>query len=132
MTAIFTYGSLMFADVWSRVVRGDYHQVAAILPGYRRHRIHNETFPAVIKGHMTNQVSGILYLDIDSDDLARLDEFEGDYYRRETVDVISAENIIRAETYILRDEFIHLLDECGWDAAEFAQQHLAAFLKHYL
>jgi gamma-glutamylcyclotransferase (GGCT)/AIG2-like uncharacterized protein YtfP len=128
MNAVFTYGSLMFADVWSRVVRGEYLQACAILPGYRLRAIREETFPAIIKTGNNDQVSGILYLDIDNSDLARLDEFEGDYYRRETVSVISAGKTIRAETFSLRAEFIHLLDERGWDAAEFERRDLKNFI----
>ena len=128
MNAVFTYGSLMFEAVWSRVVHDNYHQTAAILPGYRLHGLRNETFPAIIKSGSNDQVSGILYLAISDDDCARLDEFEGDYYQRETVSVISADKTILAETYILRDEFIHLLDKNGWDAEQFERQHLANFI----
>jgi gamma-glutamylcyclotransferase (GGCT)/AIG2-like uncharacterized protein YtfP len=130
MNAVFTYGSLMFDAVWSRIVRGDYHQAMAILPGYRLHGIRDETFPAIIQTGSNDQVNGILYFAISDDDLLRLDAFEGDYYRRETVSVICDGKTIRAETYSLRDEFIDLLDERDWDAAEFEHRDLKKFINN--
>ena len=47
---VFTYGSLMYEAVWSRVVRGQYPWVAARLPGFRRLAIRDAAYPAVVPG----------------------------------------------------------------------------------
>lgn len=132
MTTLFTYGSLMFDDVWSRVVRGHYTKSAAILRGYALHRLRNETFPAIIHAGSNARVSGWLYSGIDDIDLARLDAFEGDYYRRERIAVLCDGKNLPALTYILRDEFIGLLDGHEWNAADFERDHLDTFIKDYL
>ena len=45
---LFTYGSLMFPQVWSVVVRGDYKKQSARLHGHQRRSIKGETYPAAI------------------------------------------------------------------------------------
>lgn len=101
MTAhVFTYGSLMFSQVWERVVRGRYRSVRATLPGFARYVIKGETYPGMV-AEAGAQVEGVLYFDVDGDDLAALDAFEGIDYRRDRVAVL-AESGERAEacTYI--------------------------------
>ncbi len=94
MSHVFTYGSLMFPDVWSLVVAGRYAGVRATLAGHARFAIRDELYPGmVVRPDAT--VDGILYLDVDEADLARLDRFEGDDYRRATVAVSCADGVAR-------------------------------------
>lgn len=137
--SIFTYGSLQFDEVWTRVVRGRYQKSSAVLSNYRLHTLRNETFPAIVPARAADQVNGYVYMDIDTDDLRRLDEFEGDYYRRETVVVSTVHHQTHnALVYVLRDEFFDLLNhtdsqrDCEWDAEQFRREHLADFIKAYL
>jgi gamma-glutamylcyclotransferase (GGCT)/AIG2-like uncharacterized protein YtfP len=62
MNNVFTYGSLMFDAVWSRVVRGHYRSAEAILSGYRMLSIREESFPAMIQDIAEDQVVGKVYL----------------------------------------------------------------------
>jgi len=74
----------------------------------------------------------VRFISIDSNDLALLDDFEGDYYRREAVSVISEGRAIVAQAYWLRDEFHELLDSKPWRGDEFERDHLAEFIRKYL
>jgi gamma-glutamylcyclotransferase (GGCT)/AIG2-like uncharacterized protein YtfP len=85
-THIFTYGSLMFPQVWQRVVRGAYRSAAARLDGHARFEISGETYPGVIAAAGA-AVSGVLYFDVSAEDVAALDAFEGSEYRRDSVAV---------------------------------------------
>ena len=78
---IFTYGSLMFPNVWEQVVRGRYASVKAALEDHARYAIAGESYPGMV-AQTGATVEGILYLDIDAADIARLDTFEGHDYRR--------------------------------------------------
>ncbi len=106
---IFTYGSLMFPAVWTRVVAGCYRSTGACLAGFRRRRVRGEDYPCLERsagedgngddggdgGHCGDggntgdggdhgQVMGVLYLDVAPADIASLDAFEGaDYCRIE-------------------------------------------------
>lgn len=81
---VFTYGSLMFAPVWNRVVAGSYRSAPARARGYRRFAVRGASYPAVLPDAPA-AVIGRVYFDVAGDDLARLDAFEGDEYRRDTI-----------------------------------------------
>jgi gamma-glutamylcyclotransferase (GGCT)/AIG2-like uncharacterized protein YtfP len=97
---VFTYGSLMFPQVWQRVVRGEYRFARATAAGYARYAITGETYPGMV-GQAGSAVQGVLYFDVGPQDLAALDAFEGGEYRREEIDVtLDAGETVRASTYI--------------------------------
>jgi gamma-glutamylcyclotransferase (GGCT)/AIG2-like uncharacterized protein YtfP len=97
---IFTYGSLMFAPVWQRVVRGRCRFAAATLHGYARYAVVGESYPGLV-AQAEASVDGILYFDVRADDVAALDLFEGPDYRRESVSVcLPTDKKINAHTYI--------------------------------
>src|SRR5690606_14239587 len=80
----FTYGSLMFSPVWSRLVRGAHDSVAARLDGYQRYVVLGQDYPGLI-ARAGVSVIGRTYLDVDADDLRRLDVFDRSRYRRQDV-----------------------------------------------
>lgn len=101
---IFTYGSLMFPEIWQRVVRGNYRSATATLPGFARYALADDTYPGMV-AQAEAAVEGVLYYDVAPPDLAALDAFEGREYRREKVNVVieSGETVI-ACTYIFLAE----------------------------
>lgn len=101
---IFTYGSLMFPEIWQRVVRGNYRSATATLPGFARYALADDTYPGMV-AQAEAAVEGLLYYDVAPPDLAALDAFEGREYRREKVNVVikSGETVI-ACTYIFLAE----------------------------
>jgi gamma-glutamylcyclotransferase (GGCT)/AIG2-like uncharacterized protein YtfP len=97
---IFTYGSLMFPQVWERVVRSDYRATSARLDGYARFAIAGETYPGMVAQRIAS-VQGVLYFEIAPQDLAALDAFEGAEYRREPVQVmLESGEAVSATTYV--------------------------------
>jgi gamma-glutamylcyclotransferase (GGCT)/AIG2-like uncharacterized protein YtfP len=97
---IFTYGSLMFAPVWTCVVRGVYRSAPAEAAGFARYAIAGETYPGLIARDGAS-VQGMLYFAVAPDDIAALDAFEGIEYRRMpiTVTLASGESA-QANTYL--------------------------------
>lgn len=130
---VFTYGSLMFDAVWSRVVAGSYRSREANLNDFRRFAIRDETYPAIVPA-TGFQVSGRLWLDVASDDLERLDRFEGADYRRESVGVRVQAGAgpvadLMADCYVWLDASRLLATE--WDPVRFEHEHLPGFaLRH--
>ena len=123
---VFTYGSLMFDDVWSRVVTGRYAAMPAHVEQHGRFAIDGEDYPGMVP-RADSRVTGVVYLDVDSLDLRRLDQFEGDDYRREVVTVTGRDGEVReAETYVyLRAD---RLLPAAWEPDAFAMQR---FLETY-
>ena len=57
---LFTYGSLMFAEVWQRVVGRSFATVPATLKGYDIFRVRGANFPGVVQASPTSEVCGIV------------------------------------------------------------------------
>lgn len=123
----------MFDPVWSRIVAGSYDRCTAILPGFDRKGVRNEVFPVIVPSAVESQVQGIVYLDVSAPDLARLDQFEGEYYFRKTEQVITADMaILPAEVYILKEEFYAIISPATWDPGHFSTTGIHFFIHRYL
>ena len=129
---LFTYGSLMFEPVWSRLVRGSYMKRTARLHGFARRRVRGDIYPVVFKSHDADWVDGMVYLNVSDEDVRRLDVFEGDLYDRQSqwVVVEGAEKVI-ASAYVLKETYAHMTDDRDWDPQWFARSGLRTFLGGY-
>ena len=124
---IFTYGSLMFAEVWQPLVGGRYRSEPAVLPGYRRFAVPGVAYPGIVAAP-GQEVAGLLYRDVAPDDLARLDLFEGAEYRRDALPVTLADgSALVAETYVWLDH--GRLSDAAWLPEAF---RLGEFLRTYV
>lgn len=117
---VFTYGSLMFPQVWEKVVTGRYRCTMATASGYARYALTEETYPGMIVSP-TDSVQGIVYFDVSRKDIAALDAFEGTAYRRDTLPVrLENGDLVEAYTYIYLDE--SRLSKLPWHPARFQMQ----------
>lgn len=127
---VFTYGSLMFPEVWQRVVRGNYASRKAYVSGMRRFAVKDELYPAVVEGKVEDRVDGVLYGGLNESDLMLLDVFEGDQYVRQTVTVtLEGGETAQAEVYVFKAQFRNLLEGRDWDAGQFGLQYLQEFIQ---
>lgn len=147
--AVFTYGSLMFDEVWSRIVSGRYTSVPATLAGYSRFAVTGEQYPGVIPGAdpsadpgtvsdtaidastVPPMVEGVLYYGVNEADVERLDIFEGEFYNRCTEQVTVAGGMISAQVYVIKPAYQYLLAPEAWDVERFKQQGLVEFIERY-
>lgn len=133
MTNIFTYGSLMFEPVWSRVVAGSYERSEAVLQGYDRKSVCNEVYPVVVPSAFHSQVKGIVYYDVSISDLDRLDKFEGEYYFRKTEQVITLDMAaLPASIYVLKEEYYAIISPQKWDPDYFSTTGIHYFMYSYI
>lgn len=133
MLHIFTYGSLMFDQVWSRVVQGSYDRCEAILQGYDRKSVRDEVFPVLVPSTISSQVPGKLYLNVSASDLARIDQFEGDYYLRKSEQVVTEDlAILPAEVYVLKEEYYAIISSKKWDPQHFSTSGIHLFMHRYM
>jgi gamma-glutamylcyclotransferase (GGCT)/AIG2-like uncharacterized protein YtfP len=125
---LFTYGSLMFPDVWFRVAGASFDTQPATLADFAAWRVRGETYPglAPAPGETTR---GMLYLDVTPDAAARLDAFEGPFYERIQVEPHLADGTrVPAFAYVVAPAHRHDLEPVRWDADAFQRLHLAQFL----
>lgn len=120
---LFAYGTLQFPGIIAAVTGRDPSANPAVLDGYARFGIRNEPFPGIVPS-AAHRVEGVLYTDVTPAERRRVDIFEGEPYRRETVTVRLPEDGTRIEaiTYVIRPRWRTILTASGWDPDEFARQ----------
>jgi len=129
---LFTYGTLMVPEIMHQVAGCVLQSSEVTLEGYVRYGVRGEQYPGVT-AQVGSRVEGILYLDVGSEPLRRLDAFEGRMYRRESVRVVqkSDQRELAAMVYVFRPEYEHLLTGEPWDLQRFMQNGRAIFESEY-
>jgi gamma-glutamylcyclotransferase (GGCT)/AIG2-like uncharacterized protein YtfP len=131
---VFTYGSLMYPEVWNRVVAGRYQHEPAVVAGFRRYAIDGETYPGA-QANADAILHGVLYHEVEEADLLRLDAFEGADYQRITVQATPVAapgrgacgaKPLQASLYVYTRTSRLLCRE--WSVADFEREGLARFL----
>ncbi len=126
---IFTYGSLMFPEVWERVTGLSGAGQPASLADHAARQIRGQTYPALVKA-VGGSTEGVLYSDVTPAAVARLDEFEGRFYERVAV-AVSAGDGAATSAWVYRaakPDDPDILEE-GWDRERFQRDHLGRFLR---
>jgi gamma-glutamylcyclotransferase (GGCT)/AIG2-like uncharacterized protein YtfP len=126
----FAYGSLIFEEVMTAVTGRKYSGLDARLEGFARYRVKDESYPGIVASEHSF-VDGFLYRRIDPTALSLLDRFEGEYYKRESVEVTTGNAKEPAQAYIFRPEFSQLLTREAWQKDVFKEHHLSGFLARY-
>jgi gamma-glutamylcyclotransferase (GGCT)/AIG2-like uncharacterized protein YtfP len=112
---VFTYGTLMFAEVWQSVVGRQFEAMEGVARGFAIFRVANAVFPGIVAGTERDMVRGVVYLDADDAALARLDVFEDDFYERQALWVECADGQKRAaEAYVVPPQNKHVLTDEPW------------------
>ncbi len=126
---LFCYGTLVFPDILRRVCGARAAGRPAVLQNHACYSVQGCVYPGVVPepGARTH---GVVYDSIDYAQLRRLDRYEGDEYERRRVFVSLADGrLCRAWTYLMREDAGDRLTEEHWDRAQFAQRHLASYLR---
>ncbi len=131
-THCFTYGTLMCVDIMSAVCGRNVSGEPASLAGFSRHAVRDEDYPGM-QACVGGRVQGMLYRSVDPAALERLDAFEGEQYRRETVEVTLADgSTVSADTYVIKPEHTSLLLPEDWDFDAFLAAGKTRFQSRYL
>lgn len=123
----------MFEQVWCQVVSASYDKVDAKLYGYKRKKVVNETYPAIVPGKEKNFVEGMLYLHVTDKDILKLDTFEGEYYQREISECeLPGSKLVQTYVYVFKEEYRKLLADEYWDPERFSKVGIRTFLADYI
>jgi gamma-glutamylcyclotransferase (GGCT)/AIG2-like uncharacterized protein YtfP len=130
---VFTYGTLMFAEVWRAVAGRDFANLEGTAAGYAIYRVEGAQFPGILAVGGHECVRGVIYLDVDEAALARLDRFEDDFYERQTLWIDCDDGERRAaEAYVVPDRNRAVLSHEQWNKEDFvAAGHLAQFVQRF-
>jgi gamma-glutamylcyclotransferase (GGCT)/AIG2-like uncharacterized protein YtfP len=117
---VFTYGTLMFPEVWQAVVGRMFPTVEGAAAGYATYGVRGAVFPGMVTADEREIVRGVVYLDVEHSSLARLDLFEDDFYQRQPIWIDCDDGQRRAaEAYIVPMENQHILSDIPWDRTAF-------------
>ena len=128
--SLFGYGTLEISLVMEAVTGKSFHSTGAVLSDHARFLLPGETYPGIFRDY-GSQVTGVLYEEVDRDSLALLDLFEGDFFRRERVQVMTpSQPRVDAYTYVVPAEHRLLFSTQPWDREVFILLHLKDFLPY--
>jgi gamma-glutamylcyclotransferase (GGCT)/AIG2-like uncharacterized protein YtfP len=117
---VFTYGTLMFPEVWQAVVGRAFETVEGTARGFAIYRVVDAVFPGIVAGDERNRVQGVVYLDVDHASLTRLDLFEDDFYERQALWVECTDGQRRAaEAYVVPPQNRQVLTDEPWQRETF-------------
>ena len=129
-SSLFGYGTLEIPLVMEAVTGKSCHWTVAVLSDHARFLLQGETYPGIFRDY-GSQVTGVLYEVVDRDSLALLDLFEGDFFRRERVQVMTPSRPqVDAYTYVVPAEHRLLFSTQPWDREAFISRHLKDFLPY--
>ena len=127
---LFTYGTLVFPEVWQRFALREAATERATLWGYAIYRVKNAIFPGIVCAGEEDYVAGVLYRDLDDDTIFELDAYESDFYQRLAVRVVTEEGeAVECQVYHVPDSRRDMLTDEPWDSQWFAEHKLAKYLK---
>lgn len=135
---IFVYGTLMAEEFLSWVLTGsaENHKTVVSLrqpATLRFHRcvaVSHADYPALIQGNESDQVEGFLVTPSTRSQWKKLDDFEGESYRRQCVQVESSDSkrTVPAFVYLWQDSMDKLLPYQDWSYAYFREHRLEDWL----
>jgi gamma-glutamylcyclotransferase (GGCT)/AIG2-like uncharacterized protein YtfP len=129
MAKLFAYGTLQMPEVFRAVTGRSLPARPATLAGYARYRLRGLSYPGLIAepGAVTE---GLLITGIEPRELARLDHFEDDFYRRVTLRVsIGAGELVRADVYVIPAAHRDLIEPRLWQLDAFVLDEGPEFLR---
>lgn len=117
---VFTYGTLMFPEVWRAVVVREFATIEGIAPGFEIYRVQDAVFPGIMAAADGDAVRGVVYLDVDDESLERLDVFEDDFYERQALWIECDDGKRRqANAYVVPPQNRAVLTDEPWDRDQF-------------
>jgi gamma-glutamylcyclotransferase (GGCT)/AIG2-like uncharacterized protein YtfP len=130
---VFTYGTLMFPEVWRAVVGREFATVEGAAAGFAIFRVQDAVFPGIIAATDVDAVGGVVYLDVDEASLARLDVFEDNFYERQALWIACNDGQRRqANAYVVPDLNQSVLTDEPWDRDQFvASGGLVHFIRRF-
>lgn len=126
---LFCYGTLCIPEVMCQVIGRVPKSLTGSLLGYACYSLTGLTYPAIVP-EKEAWAQGVLYQGLSRAQLAKLDAYEGEQYRRQRVRVdVERGRTEQAWTYTLHPRYYHRLGGKGWSLEQFRHEQLAQYLR---
>lgn len=123
---LFVYGTLQHPPLLEQLLGRAPLAVPATAPGWRAATLRGRVYPGLVPD-VGARARGAL-IDVDDDELAVLDRFEGPQYQRIVISTSTGEQAVDAHAWRLRAEHVHLALASDWDLDRFVAVDAPAFL----
>ena len=123
---LFVYGTLQHPPLLEQLLGRAPAPVPATAPGWRAAALRGRVYPGLVP-HVDAAARGAL-IEVDDDELAVLDRFEGPQYQRIVVVVSVRDQPVDAHAWRLRDAHVDLALARDWDLDRFVAIDAPAFL----
>mmetsp|Transcript_30212 Transcript_30212/g.55198 ORF Transcript_30212/g.55198 Transcript_30212/m.55198 type:complete len:151 (-) Transcript_30212:379-831(-) len=125
----FVYGTLMAEEVLNVLLKRVPDMKHASIHDFKRFKIKNQVFPAIIPSP-GDVVKGMILLNLTDEELNVLDVYEDEEYYRDTVKPVLEEGMteVEADVYIWKDKFRNLLLPEEWEYDAWRRDHLQEWL----
>ncbi len=130
---VFTYGTLMFPEVWRTVVGKDFEAVEGTAAGFEVYRVRDAVFPGMVAEENGKAARGVVYLNVDLESVERLDRFEDDFYERLSIEIDCSDGQRRmTDAYIVPEKNRGVLAAELWRGESFlASGGLEQFIRGF-
>jgi gamma-glutamylcyclotransferase (GGCT)/AIG2-like uncharacterized protein YtfP len=129
---LFAYGTLIFPEIWQRVVVREFEKKPATLKGFVAYRIIGDLFPVLIPGSASNETAGIVYFDLDEQTIEQLDAHESTLYEREEVTaVLDDGRAVRCQAYILAARNRRFASDTRWTPDWFQREAMPTYIANH-
>jgi gamma-glutamylcyclotransferase (GGCT)/AIG2-like uncharacterized protein YtfP len=127
---LFAYGTLMFPQIWERVVGGEFRSARATVRGMAVYRAAGQLFPVMIAAAPADVAEGIVIFDLSPESFATLDSYESDFYERvEVVAELEDGRVLPTQTYLLPERLRRLASHEAWSAEWFQREAMERYVK---
>jgi gamma-glutamylcyclotransferase (GGCT)/AIG2-like uncharacterized protein YtfP len=127
---LFAYGTLIFPEVWRRVVGPLCVSEPAALARYEAFYARGGTYPVIVQGAAGDLVHGVVYFDLDANDFSKLDAYESTLYERQSVDVrLSSGESLSCQAYVLPESRRRFATDRPWRRDYFERYELEGYLR---
>ena len=128
--SLFIYGTLLDAQILTSVLGhegADVTSTEAEAPFMRVMKVANVDYPCLLDGQDDDVAIGALLNGLSDEDIAKLDQFEGENYQRKPLEVIAAQRLVKTQAY---QPVIALETEGAWLFNLWAEEGRDAFLSN--
>lgn len=117
MHRLFVYGTLRHGPLLAALLGREVSMVPAQLTGHRAASLAGRVYPGLVVDPSSSTVGEVV--EIDDDELAVLDRFEGPDYERTPVVVVTGSGEVAAETYLLTGPGLADAEDRPWSFEAF-------------
>lgn len=129
---LFAYGTLMFPEIWNRVVGGEFRRQSASVRGMVIYRAAGELFPVMVSGRDDDVAEGVVLFDLTASEMVALDAYESDLYERvEVTAALDDGRNVLAQAYLLPKRHASAATRERWSADWFRERAMASYIERF-